>query len=166
MLRTASNWEWAVTWLKAKMSDASSQMSLSYAATAAAAAAAAAAAPASSSKASGGNHVTWNPNNSVSNFFKGQKPSTLSTTTQTQASTAAKTTVTKQTSEEGEARTFQRTKSAQRTLDDATALLCKSTTATLAIERDNEDDQDDDDDDDDIDQKHLTKCDDVHLSSP
>jgi ubiquitin carboxyl-terminal hydrolase 9/24 len=68
LLKTASNWEWSVNWLKTKMSDsASSSISSNY-------------------------NVSW----SNSKF---------------------------QSNEDSEIRTFQRTKSAQRTLDDATALL-------------------------------------------
>lgn len=73
LLKTASNWEWSVNWLKTKMSDSAS----------------------SSSTISSGYNVTWGSTKFQSN-------------------------------EDTEIRTFQRTKSAQRTLDDATALL-KST---------------------------------------
>jgi hypothetical protein len=70
LLKTASNWEWSVNWLKTKMSESSSMASTSY--------------------------INW----AGSSKF--------------------------QSNEDSEIRTFQRTKSAQRTLDDATALL-KST---------------------------------------
>jgi ubiquitin carboxyl-terminal hydrolase 9/24 len=65
LIKTASNWEWSVNWLKNKMSESSSMNS---------------------------NYINWNSSKFQSN-------------------------------EDTEIKTFQRTKSAQRTLDDATALL-------------------------------------------
>ena len=68
LLKTASNWEWSVNWLKNKMSESSSVNS---------------------------NYINWTSSKFQSN-------------------------------EDTEIKTFQRTKSAQRTLDDATALLRSS----------------------------------------
>lgn len=70
LLKTASNWEWSVSWLKNKMSESAN----------------------ASSSSSSMNYINWNNSKFQSN-------------------------------EDTEIKTFQRTKSAQRTLDDATALL-------------------------------------------